>query len=138
MKLTVVNSKEPIEDRIEKLVDSYFKLFKQYPKLPMFVMRGIERDVDYLLNTLMEIKDDKFLEHIKNNIALAMNEGKIKKMPLIYIVYTLYGLMIMPFLTKKATIKIFLGNEANFDRLIIGWKPIIVSQLTHLLEIDHK
>ena len=99
----------------------------------MFILREIDRDADYLFTTLLSLKGESFIAELKCNYEEAINKGYIKNIPLIYVFYTAYGLMLIPFLTKSAAIKVIVKDGKEFEELLNGWRPIIENQLILLL-----
>ena len=136
IEIIMTDTDKSLSERIGNLVDAYFKLFIGNPKLPMFILGEIQRDTEYILTTIKELHVDNYLYSIRNAIIKEMDEGKMKQMPLPYIIFTFYGLLSVPFLIKNAALRISLENEQYFEELITNWKPYIVDQMCHLLTTD--
>lgn len=126
-----------LSERIEGIVDAYYSLFKSNPRLPMFIIREMNRDAKLLINTATKLNMPEQLRIAIASINEEMEQGKIRKIPLRFLFYNLYGLLTMPFLTQDMTRAVFLENGESFDQVLTEWKPYIIDQMTHLLTIKN-
>ncbi|WP_418697052.1 TetR/AcrR family transcriptional regulator [Bacteroides sp.] len=124
---------KPIAERIGKVIDAYFNTFSHNPYLPIFMVREIERDMSHLVETARELQLECYFQEIINGLQNEMNSGKLKQVPLYFVFLTFYGLLVFPFLTKKLSSSIFLDKDEDFDKMLIGWKSQIITQMEHLL-----
>ena len=122
--------------RIEEIVDTYYTLLLENPKLPMFIIREINRDVNLLINTATKLNlPNRFIEAL-DSIQEEMNEGKLKNVPIRFVFYNLYGLLSMPFLSQDLTHRLLLQDNENFEEMLEEWKPYIISQMENLLKVE--
>ncbi|MBQ8222684.1 MAG: TetR/AcrR family transcriptional regulator [Bacteroidales bacterium] len=122
--------------RIEEIVDTYYTLLLENPKLPMFIIREINRDVNLLINTVTKLNlPNRFIEAL-DSIQEEMNEGKLKNVPIRFVFYNLYGLLSMPFLSQDLTHRLLLQDNENFEEMLEEWKPYIISQMENLLKVE--
>lgn len=122
--------------RIEEIVDTYYALLLENPKLPMFIIREINRDVNLLINTATKLNlPNRFVEAL-DSIQKEMNEGKLKSVPIRFVFYNLYGLLSMPFLSQDLTHRLLLQDNENFEEMLEEWKPYIISQMENLLKVE--
>lgn len=130
----IVKREQSISTRVEELVNAYYNLFKNNPHLPLFVVREMNRDSSLLIETAKRLGLQSKLSGAIASLQQEMNEGKLKNVPLRFLFYNLYGLLIIPFLSQDFSSTIFLDDEESFDDLLNKWKPNIISQMSHLLE----
>ena len=131
---TITNTDRDITDRIGDMVNIYYAILKDEPTLPLFIVREIQRDLQHLLNTIYDTHNDNFFLSITESLKSEMESGKIKKIPLPFVFYTFYGLVMTPFLTMNLGTMVFSIYSGPFDALITKWKPYIVNQMTSLLK----
>lgn len=129
----MIQSDLSLEEKLNGIIDSYLEVLMETPELPLFIMKEAHRDVNNLVliatdNNIMELAGSVF-EAIDNE----MEAGRMKKIPLIEIVYTFYGLITFPFLSLPAARQICPEEtlRAEFEG---RWKDNVISQMLHLLE----
>ena len=102
----------------------------------MFMMRELNRDPELLINTIRSLNVIDTMKEAFTSLQEEMNEGKLKNIPLQFLFYNMYGMLIMPFLTKDAVQKLFTQSEEEFLTYIAIWKNVVVSQVCNLLEVQ--
>ena len=131
----LIQKDKKIGKRVEEIIDTYYRLFLENPKLPMFVIREINRDANLLINTAKKLHlPEKFFGAL-HSIKEEMKEGKLKQVPIRFIFYNLYSLLSIPFLSQDLTYSLLLDENESFEDMLNDWKPYIVSQMENLLEI---
>lgn len=130
----IITTKDlPIAERIGRVVDTYYEVLRTNPTLPLFAMREIQRDAGYIVKAInespMRLTFVKLVESLREEMA----EGKLNVVPLPVLLYTFYGLLTVPFLTKGLVERLMCEEEYTFDHLIEQWKPYIVKQMICLL-----
>ena len=123
-----------IERRIEEMIDTYYALFIDNPKLPMFMMREINRDANLLIKTATQLNIHEKFRHSLDSIEQEMKEGKLKKVPIRFMFYNISSLLTIPFLTQDLTYSILLEEGETFEDMLKEWKPYIIKQLLNLIE----
>lgn len=123
-----------IERRIEEMIDTYYALFIDNPKLPMFMMREINRDANLLIKTATQLNIHKKFRHSLDSIEQEMKEGKLKQVPIRFMFYNISSLLTIPFLTQDLTYSILLEEGETFEDMLKEWKPYIIKQLLNLIE----
>lgn len=129
----LIQQKRSIASRIEEVVNAYYSLFMANPRLPMFIIREMNRDMALLIKTATELNVPEKLNVVVDSLQEEMNDGKLKQVPLRFLFYNLYGLLVMPFLTQDMAYSLFLEENESFEYLLDKWKPYIISQLNALL-----
>lgn len=123
-----------IERRIEEMIDTYYALFIDNPKLPMFMMREINRDANLLIKTATQLNLHEKFRHSLDTIEQEMKEGKLKQVPIRFMFYNISSLLTIPFLTQDLTYSILLEEGETFEDMLKEWKPYIIKQLLNLIE----
>lgn len=129
----LVRQDQSISSRIEEIVNAYYSLFRANPRLPMFIIREMNRDSAFLIKTAARLNVPEKLSVVVNSLQEEMDSGKLKQVPLRFLFYNLYGLLMMPFLTQDMANAIFLEENETFEEMSDKWKPCIISQLNALL-----
>lgn len=132
----LVQQNQSIASRIEEVVNVYYSLFLAHPRLPMFIIREMNRDTALLIKTAMGLNVPEKLSVVIHSLQEEMDSGKLKQVPLRFLFYNLYGLLVMPFLTQDMTYSIFLEENETFEDMLAKWKPYIISQLNVLLALE--
>ncbi len=83
-------------------------------------------------------QDIPFMERLsmildEYSILTAMEDGKLKKVPIHIVFLTVYSLLSYPFLAKNLIVSLFLEDEAAFADFLQEWKQNIINQLQNLL-----
>ena len=129
----MLDATRPIGERISAVVDTYYDVFRANPCLPLFVVREIERDVDYLLRAARGMHMDERLCKVIGGLREEMELGRLNAVPLRFVFYTFYSLLVFPFLTRKLSTHLLAMPGETFDEMLERWKPYIISQMEHLL-----
>ncbi len=124
----------PLFERLEKVVDIYYNILIDKPNLPMFALREIHRDAPYLFETFVKVSDDQ-IRVIREILVTEMEQGRIKTLPIEFIIYSFYGLLFTPF-TLHPMVKLVADIPDPLDKeYLTKWKFHIVSQMKALLAI---
>lgn len=135
----IVMKNVPISQRISEIADVYFDLMLQNPSIPIFAVREIQRDASHLIKTIGSLEIGKYALKIKMMLLAEMKRGNIRRMPLEHVLYTFYGLMLAPFLSKPVTDVLFDSmDDMPFEHRVQLWKPQVVRQMCMLLAVEQK
>lgn len=129
----LTNRDESISQRIGCIVDAYYAIFLENPSLPMFCVREVNRDPQQLIHTVCEIHAIDPILQALTSLQEEMNQGQLKQVPLQFVFYNFYSLLLMPFLTYDFSQKVFHQDEANFKTMLMDWRQNIIDQMEHLL-----
>lgn len=129
---TLVQKDKTIAERIEEIVDAYYLLFLKNPQLPMFVLREINRDANFLIKTAIQFKLVDRAMQVWKSLEDEMNNGILRKVSFRFMLFNMYGLLTMPFLTKKVSF-IYLKKDESFENMLEEWKSNIIFQMQNLL-----
>ena len=129
----IVKQDIPFMERLSMILDEYIELFTSNPCLPRFICGAIQRDVHHSRATANELQFGDALSQVKDSILTAMEDGKLKKVPIHIVFLTVYSLLSYPFLAKNLIVSLFLEDEAAFADFLQEWKQNIINQLQNLL-----
>lgn len=129
----IITSDAPLEEKIGAIADAYLAILKENPQLPIFLMKETMRDFEGFVQTALGININQAGNNVFSAIESEMEAGKIKKVPIIEIFYTFYGLVAMPFLTMPIASHIF-GKEQIAELLNERWRTHVVRHMMLLLE----
>ena len=129
----IITSDAPLEEKIGSIADAYLAILKENPQLPMFLMKEAMRDFDGFVQMALGINISQAGNNVFSAIESEMEAGKIKKVPIIEIFYTFYGLIAMPFLTMPIASHVF-GQEQIDELLNDRWHTHVVRHMMLLLE----
>lgn len=129
----IVLEDKPISERISEIADVYFDVMQKNPLLPIFAMKEIQRDAAHFLDTIRKLETGQYIVKIKEKLQEEMQCGKIRQIPIEFVVYTFYGLLFAPFLSKPLTDILFLTSDESFDNILRLWKKQVVAQMNLLL-----
>ena len=132
----VLQKDKPVTERVGGVIDAYFEVFSENPRLPLFVMRESNRDVNHLINTLADLRLERNFLEIARSLQDEMDSGRLKPVPLRFVFFTFYSLLIMPFVMQDLCASLFLEKGESFEEMFARWKPYIVMQMDNLLRVD--
>ncbi len=123
----------PIGERIGEIVDEYMVTFREYPYLPAFILNEANRDISHLEETVRNMGMPWYFVRIRESLQAEMAAGKLKTVPIYDVLFTFYGLMLFPVLSRNMVTAVFATDNLTYNDILSQWKPYIVSQMEHLL-----
>ena len=129
----VAGRDKSVAERVSQVIDAYILIFMEKPCLPLFMVREVQRDFDFLVRMLRQEQIDRYAYKIIQALQAEMDEGKLKKVPLRTLFYTFYGLMTFPFLSRRLTESLLLAEGETFADMMEEWKKQVVAQVCALL-----
>lgn len=132
-----ITSDATLREKITNIVNTYTELLKETPEIPLFIIKEINRDV----NNMLSITSDTFIIEsagmLKAAIQQEIDAGHIKNVPIMDIVYTMYGLMAFPVLARPLGNAIF-DTDITDEEFRQRWKNNIIEQMVHMLTPEEK
>ena len=128
----------PIATRVEKVIDVYYQMLQKNPYLPLFILREMNRDINFLFNAFRSLDVANFFEGLKTSLQEEMANGKLKQVPLRIVFFTFYSALIFPFISRNLISLEMLNENETFEELLAEWKPYIVKQMVNLLCNDRE
>ena len=124
---------KPLMEKIERVIDTYFEIFRDNPSLPKFILSEVQRDVDHLLEVGRKQHIDQYLRAIEAVLVAEMQAGNIKRVPMQVILVTFFSQLTFPFLAKNLVISLFYETEEEYQAFLTEWKQVILRHMKALL-----
>lgn len=124
-----------VAQMVEQLIDVYYGAFKVHPELPLFMVREQGRDFDRIIEIVRQLNLIEQLKEAVCALEQAMEQGRIRKLPLRRVFLTFYGQMLMPLLMRNVINGVMLGDDESFVQFLQEWKGCVVEQMCALLEV---
>lgn len=121
-------------DKLEQIIEVYFKVFDKYPQMPRFIVNEIDRDLPHLIYTIQALGMTSLLEEAGQVISKEVANGTIKNVPLPIIFMTFYSSLTFPYLSGKLMRQLFFDNDTAFALMKEEWKGHTLTQMRRLLE----
>ena len=127
----IIDGDSSFFEKLENIVSLYIDTVKTYEGFPAFIIGELNRDPEHLYRILL--KDPQKIEPVLKFREL--EKGLFRKLPMVFVVSTLIGLAVFPFLVEVPMTDIFLdGDKVAFDRFTEERKKYIVEIMKSLLE----
>ncbi|MDD4820273.1 MAG: TetR/AcrR family transcriptional regulator [Flavobacteriales bacterium] len=123
-------------EKIGLLADQYQTLIIQYPSLPVFLVREIQRDCNHLIKTATKLLGDcKVPASLLTQLLSEMEKGNIRKMNPADVLTTFIGSFVFPLLTENMiTTLLFDNDKEKFSQYITHRKELTMRIMTDLLK----
>lgn len=129
----IILQDKPIAERISEMVDVYFEVFSKEPCFPVFIAQEIQRDAAHMFNTISNLEIGRYGTRIRDYLYGEMKNGTIKEVPIEFILYTFYGLVVFPFIARPFA-EIAFGGQVDFDEKLKDWKAHVIRQMEFMLK----
>jgi len=123
----------PLIEKVERVLDTYFVIFRDNPYLPKFILSEVQRDVDHLLSVGRKLHIDHYLRAIEQVLLNEMDEGRLKRVPIPFILVTFFSQLTFPFLAKNLIISLFYNTEEEYREFLEQWKKQVITHMRNLL-----
>jgi len=136
----VMDSEGTMLDKMPRIIEEYASIIQKNKRLPVFIISEINRDPNHMYQIFL--KKTELIQPIiqlRAQLAREMEEGIIRKMPLIDILTSVLSMMVFPLLVQDPLTKVFLGGEeTQFDKYITERTPRIINMVLLLLTPENK
>lgn len=123
-----------VAERVGMVVDVYYGVLKVNASLPLFILREVRRDFDFVLSFVTKLHFDVYFDGLRKEIQSQMDEGLIANVQMRYLFLTFYSLLAMPFTLKPICERTMLTDGETFDSLLEQWKQQIVGHVSRMLQ----
>lgn len=124
---------KPVSRRVDEVVDIYYNMLLENPYLPLFLIREINRDADFLVKTVQSLHLESYFEKLRQSLSEEMAAGALRRVPLRIVFFTFYGALTFPFVSRNIVVRTMIQRGETFEDVLAEWKPYIVGQMSHLL-----
>lgn len=132
----VMHENTGILEKLPKIITLYMSTLHVNPLFPIFVINELHRDPEHLYQAVL--KDPARvvpIMRLRRQMEEEMSSGSLKKIPILYVVSTLMGLLIFPLLARNPLTTVFLdGDDEKFEAFLEERKPFIIEMMTQLLD----
>lgn len=122
-----------LDEKVRSIVDLYFGIIQNLPELPTFIFTEINRDVDTLIKAGLNENINKLALDVLDAINQQIDKGEIRRIPVLHILQTFYGLMIIPFLSRPVVNVIF-NNDPVSAAALSEWKEEVIRHMVFTLK----
>lgn len=123
--LQVMDSSDPLDQKIRKLIDAYYSFLREHPRLPQFIITEMNRNPDEFQEFISReaIRPPKsFFAQIKNE----MEAGRIDDVDPRQLMVSIVGLTIFPFIASTMVKSIFNFDEKEYVLFLGDRKEFLV------------
>lgn len=129
----IILQDKPVRERISDMIDVYYEVFRKEPCFPVFIAQEIRRDAGHMFETIRSLEIGRYASRIREALQQEMESGSIKEVPLEFIFYTFYGLVVFPFLSRPLSEMVFMESSESFEEMLQPWKAHVIRQMEFLL-----
>lgn len=129
----IILQDSPITERITEITDIYFDALCSEQGFPFFIVREIQRNADYVMETISKLEIGQYAIRVRDKLLDDMKKGVIRTMPIEFIIYTFFGLVTFPLLSRPLIGKGPFAIDISRDGSLQEWKKNVVRQMTFLL-----
>lgn len=129
----IILQDKPVRERISDMIDVYYEVFRKEPCFPVFIAQEIRRDAGHMFETIRSLEIGRYASRIREALQQEMESGSIKEVPLEFIFYTFYGLVVFPFLSRPLSEMVFMESSESFEEMLQSWKAHVIRQMEFLL-----
>lgn len=129
----------PFLEKLPKIIVQYAKTLRSNPLFPVFVINELQRDPEHIYGSILKDPSRvKPIVRLQAQIKAEMEQGILRKMPLVYTATTLISLLIFPLLVRNPVTTIFLeGDTEKFDAFLEERIPYVTDIMIRLLTPDN-
>lgn len=125
-----------VRERMDSLVEIYYRVFLAHPSLPFFMLREINRDLSLIVATVEHLGLTDNMVRVRDGIEAEMRSGHLRRVPLRVAFMTLLALLTVPFTARPVLERVFLADDESLPDFLAEWKPNIVETMCRLLAPD--
>lgn len=124
--LEVMDSNEPLDQKISKLIDAYYSFLSNHPRLPQFIITEMNRNPEEFqefINRETIRPPESFFKQIKKDIK----ENRIDDVDPRQLMVSIVGLTIFPFIASTMVKSIFNFDEKQYLQFLSDRKEFLVN-----------
>lgn len=122
--LSILESSDPLDRKVERIIDFYFSTFAENPALPAFVTHEMnqhpERFREFIRSMGVHLP-----ESFKKQIEEEANAGRIRPVEPVHFVTHIVSLCIMPFVARNMLRTLFQMDEQQYQDFLIQRKEML-------------
>lgn len=131
----VLNSDLALVPKIEKLVETYYDIFRKHPHLPRFVIHEMNQHPERFKNFIesVDVKiPDRFVKQIQTEIEF----GRMKKIDPKEFVINIIGLCVFPVIAQPMIQTVFKMSDEQFQQFLGKRKKVLPKFILNAVKIN--
>lgn len=133
---TVLEQSLSVEERVSRVVDTYYAVFRETPALPLFIAREMNRDFSLIMDAAITLNMSGNLLRLRNSVVDEMQQGRLRNVPIRVVFATFVSQLVLPFIGRPMIQNVLLEEGESFDDFLAEWKPCIIRSMKQLLETE--
>jgi AcrR family transcriptional regulator len=123
---SIINSDEPIVNKIGQIVDAYIALLIKHPFIPAFILKEINRDPSGLFKLIAKygIKTN----YVWDKLVEAMDRGEIVRMDPRHLVVNIVSMCVFPFAARPVLNYLIFREDKEALELFYTERAAVVKQ----------
>ena len=125
----------PFWEKVELIVDTYFRLLLEHPEVPVFIMSELAQERTHFIGELK--KRTRSLPGVQSFVMQIMQEmqsGQIRSMDPKQLLLNIMGMTVFPFMAKPVFCTLFEYSDQAFNDMMRERKAVIMQFLKQALE----
>ena len=114
----IVESKSPIEEKIELFVHRYIDFVSENPHLPLFMIIEVNRNPQRMKDILGQTQNFNKIQQFAYQMLTEMQVGRIKSFNPLHLMLNIMSLCIFPFIAKPVIQAILQINEEDLSIIL--------------------
>lgn len=131
----VLNSDLALVPKIEKLVETYYDIFRKHPHLPRFVIHEMNQHPERFKN-FMESVDVKIPDRFVKQIQTEIEFGRMKKIDPKEFVINIIGLCVFPVIAQPMIQTVFKMSDEQFQQFLGKRKKVLPKFILNAVKIN--
>ena len=125
----------PLLERLDYIIDSYYKHFKLHPDLPMFFLKEIQRNPTAFVSEIHQPEVSALLLEVMGLYHKEIEMKQIQNVPFELSMPAFYMLLITPFIGQRLMETPIFGVEFDLDKYLLKWKKYMLDHFDKMLVI---
>ncbi len=136
----ILSKDAPFFEKVDRIIDEYFRIFSENPYLPRFIMGEVNRDAGHLLSVAEKMGFEQYIHAVIEAIEVEIAAGHIRRVPVHVILLSFVSQVTFPFMARKLIYQILCGEnkEEDFKAVVEECKRSVSLQMRLLLDPANK
>lgn len=136
----ILSKDAPFFEKVDRIIDEYFRIFSENPYLPRFIMGEVNRDAGHLLSVAEKMGFEQYIHAVIEAIEVEIAAGHIRRVPVHVILLSFVSQVTFPFMARKLIYQILCGEnkEEDFMAVVEECKRSVSLQMRLLLDPANK
>src|SRR5699024_2555711 len=123
---SVLGSEDPLDTKVEKLIDAYYSFLSDNPRMAQFVIHEMNQHPDRF-HEFIESKGLEPPEAFERQIQQEVEAGNMNPVEPEQLLISIVGLSLFPFIAETMVIDVFKMDETQFSYFLEERKPFLVN-----------